>query len=69
MRRKKIFKVKIVYINEKLSKKPQIITAEVKGHPKNLQKKITVQRKVAHENFVQTFNLNNYRQIKELSII
>jgi hypothetical protein len=69
MKQKKAIKVKIEYINEKLSKKPQFILGELIGHPKKLEKKIKIKRKVAHENFVQTFNLTNQKQIKSLSTV
>jgi hypothetical protein len=69
MKKKKLVKIKLEYINEKLSKKPQIIIGEIIGHEKKLTRKIKIKRKIAHEFVIQTFNLKNFKQIKNLSII
>jgi hypothetical protein len=69
MKHRKPIKIKIEYINEKLSKKPQIVIGDLVGHSKKNKKTIKIKRKVAHENFIQTFNLANYKQLKDLCII
>lgn len=69
MKLKKLIRVKFEYINEKISKKPQIIFGELVGHPKKLNKKIKIKRKVAHEIFIQTFNLYNSKKIGKLTVI
>jgi len=69
MKQRKSIKIKIEYINEKLSKKPQIIIGDLIGHSKKLRKTIKIKRKVAHENFIQTFNMSNHKQFKSFYTI
>lgn len=63
---KKQYYVKLIYINEKLSKAPIVIQGLLnKVHHKS-KKSIKVYRKVSHENIIQTFNLKNTKKVKNV---
>lgn len=66
MKKNKIKKVKIMYLNSKISKKPQIILGTLLKE-KNKCNYIKILRKVSYENLIQTFYVNNKDYIKNIS--
>lgn len=68
MSKVKFNKIKLEYINEKISKKPQIIIGELLRPKKSLKKNVKIIRKIAYEKFIHIFPLYNMKKVANISI-